>query len=162
MTGFALGYFNMPDVEPGWRLALIEDVDTGNGLTKQVWRSHEAPANAEELMAEIGVAVGEIELEGFTLFRNKDKWQMSTRRKNEPGWRVTFVENSQAQNLLSMLEPVSHPLGPMKIRASINDISASNSRLFWKGDGDRLRAELEAAAEARREHTAALLALATL
>jgi hypothetical protein len=152
MTGYALAYWpeDHPDVriagfDSGWKFAVIEDVDTGNGAIRQVWRSREPPENAEQLMSEIGETIGETDLEGFTLFYQPTKkaWQMSTRRKSETGWSVTTVPDEQANNLLSMLEPVSHSLGPLKIN-------------------DRLRAELKAAVDARREHTAALRARAVL
>jgi hypothetical protein len=44
------------------------------------------------------------EMSGFTLFENKDGWQMSIRPANEPGWIVQRITNEEAQAILVALE----------------------------------------------------------
>lgn len=53
------------------------------------------------------------ELQGFTLFYHPGRgWQMSVRRKDEPGWDVKIIPDDQAAAILGILETSGHPDGP--------------------------------------------------
>ena len=57
------------------------------------------PEIAAKVLGEIGMK----ELTGFTLFKVKAGWQMSTRDKGETGWNVEIIPDNRAQALLMML-----------------------------------------------------------
>lgn len=127
-------------------LSLQNPVVQGQQLGWQIGQRTEAEqrwavqyGGNETMMEVIATALKMSDLQGFTLFRVKAGWQMSTRRKDEFGWEVKIIPDEQAQAVFRLVERAGYsgpavmkvfvPVEGMRIDAAIEATRVAVDRL---------------------------------